>query len=112
MIVRTDDQKIINIIKNLIHKMDLAIPQVMLEMKILSINLGEDFNSIFNFKLQPSGTNQSSTPIQLGNNALPNSGSFIYEFLNSRLTANIEFLEKNNRLKVLSNPMVVASNHR
>jgi general secretion pathway protein D len=92
--------------------MDLAIPQVMLEMKILNITLGEDFNSIFNFELQPSGSNQSALPIELGNNALLNSGSFIYEFLNSRLRANIEFLEQNNRLKVLSNPMVVASNHR
>jgi len=112
MIVRTDDRKIIKIIKDLIYKMDLAIPQVMLEMKILSITLGEDFSSIFNFELQPSGTNQSILPIQFGNNASNNSGSFIYQFLNSRLQANIEFLERNNRLKVLSNPMVVASNHR
>jgi general secretion pathway protein D len=48
----------------------------------------------------------------LGNNALLGTGSFIYEFLNSRLQANIEFLEQNNRVQVLSNPMVLASNHR
>jgi general secretion pathway protein D len=112
MIVRTDDKTIIKTIKSLIEKMDLAIPQVMLEMKVLSISLGEDFSSIFNFELQPSGSNQSINPIQLGNNVLEGTGSFIYEFLNSRLRANIEFLEQNNRLKVLSNPMVVASNHR
>jgi general secretion pathway protein D len=39
-------------------------------------------------------------------------GTFIYEFLNSRLQANIEFLQQNNRVNVLSNPMVLASNHR
>lgn len=112
ILVRTDDRKVIKSIDSLIKKMDIPIPQVMLEMKILSIILGEDFNSIFNFELQPSGTNQSSKPILLGNNALFNSGSFIYEFLNSRLRANIEFLEQNKRIKVLSNPMVLASNHR
>jgi len=92
--------------------MDIEVPQVMLEMKIISISLGEDFNSIFNFELQPSGGNDSVSPIKIGNNALPGSGTVIYEFLNSRLRANIEFLEKNKRIKVLSNPMVLASNHR
>lgn len=112
IIVRTDDMGVVESITNLVKKMDKPIPQVMLEMKILSVLLGEDFNSIFNFQLQPSGSNQSEEPILLGNNALLNTGSFVYEFLNSRLRANIEFLESNNRLKVLSNPMVVASNHR
>lgn len=112
IIVRTDDMRVIQSITNLVKKMDKPVPQVMLEMKILSILLGEDFNSIFNFQIQPSGSNQSQEPILLGNNALLNTGSFVYEFLNSRLRANIEFLEANNRLKVLSNPMVVASNHR
>ncbi|WP_415889139.1 type II secretion system protein GspD [Neptuniibacter sp. SY11_33] len=112
IIVRTDDSKIINSIKQLVDKMDIPVPQVMLEMKILSITLGDDFNSIFNFELTPQGGNQSTVPIKLGNNALFNSGSFLYEFLNDKLKANIEFLDENKRLKVLSNPMVLASNHR
>ena len=112
IVVRTDDRKVIKSIESLIQKMDIPVPQVMLEMKILSITLGEDFNSIFNFELRPSGGNNSLNPIELGNNPLFNTGSFIYEFLNSRLRANIEFLEENNRIKVLSNPMVLASNHR
>lgn len=112
IIVRTDDRKVIEAITRLVKKMDIPVPQVMLEMKILSVLLGEDFNSIFNFELQPGGANESQQPILIGNNALLNTGSFVYEFLNSRLRANIEFLESNNRLKVLSNPMVLASNHR
>jgi len=112
IIVRTDDKKIIASIDSLIKKMDIAVPQVMLEMKILSITLGDDFNSIFNFSIAPSGENRSTVPAELGNNILPGNGTFIYEFLNSRLQANIEFLEENQRVKVLSNPMVLASNHR
>ncbi len=112
IIVRSDDRKAVAAIGKLIKEMDIAVPQVMLEMKILNITLGDDINSIFNFELQPRGNNQSLQPIKIGNNALLNSGSLIYEFLNNRLRANIEFLEQNKRVKVLSNPMVLASNHR
>jgi type II secretory pathway component GspD/PulD (secretin) len=112
ILVRTDDMKVIDSITKLVKEMDLAVPQVMLEMKILDVLLGEEFNSIFNFEIQPSGSNQSNQPALLGNNALFNTGTFVYEFLNDRLRANIEFLEANRRLRVLSNPMVLASNHR
>jgi general secretion pathway protein D len=112
IIARTDDDKVLTSIASLVKQMDIPVPQVMLEMKILSISLGEDFNSIFNFELAPFGSNDSLTPTSFGNNGLLNSGSFLYEYLNDRLRANIEFLEENKRLKVLSNPMVLASNHR
>jgi general secretion pathway protein D len=112
IIARTDDDKVLTSIASLVKQMDIPVPQVMLEMKILSISLGEDFNSIFNFELVPFGSNDSLTPISFGNNGLLNSGSFLYEYLNDRLRANIEFLEENKRLKVLSNPMILASNHR
>lgn len=112
IIARTDDDKVLQSIGGLVKKMDIPVPQVMLEMKILSISLGDNFNSIFNFELVASGENKSTQPMLLGNNALFNSGTFVYEFLNDSLRANIEFLEENKRLKVLSNPMVLASNHR
>lgn len=114
IIVRSDDKSVLKGINKLIEQMDIPVPQVMLEMRILNVILGEDFNSIFNFEIRnpPPGNNQSSQPTLLGNNALLNSGTFVYEFLNNRLRANLQFLEENNRIKVLSNPMIVASNHR
>lgn len=114
IIVRSDDKSVLKGINKLIDQMDIPVPQVMLEMRILNVILGEDFNSIFNFEIRnpPPGSNQSNQPTLLGNNALLNSGTFVYEFLNSRLRANLQFLEENNRIRVLSNPMIVASNHR
>lgn len=112
LIVRSDDKAVLSGIGKLIDSMDIPVPQVMLEMRILNVILGEDINSIFNFQLRPSGSNQSQNPILLGNNNLLDTGTFVYEFLNNRLRANIQFLEERNRIKVLSNPMVVASNHR
>ncbi len=49
IIVRTDDRAVLSAIEKLIKQMDIPVPQVMLEMQILSVILGEDFNSIFNF---------------------------------------------------------------
>lgn len=114
IIVRSDDQSVLGGIRQMIERMDIPVPQVMLEMRILNVVLGEDFNSIFNFNILEStpGGNEADEPLLLGNNALLNSGTFVYEFLNDRLRANLEFLEENNRIRVLSNPMVVASNHR
>lgn len=112
LVVRSDDKSVLSGIRQLIDRMDIPVPQVMLEMRILSVILGEDFNSIFNFSIQPSGANESQQPTLLGNNALLNNGTLVYEFLNSRLRANLQFLEENNRIRVLSNPMIVASNHR
>lgn len=114
IVVRSDDKSVLSGIRQLIDGMDIPVPQVMLEMRILNVILGEDFNSIFNFEIlnPPPGSNQSPQPTLLGNNALLNSGTFVYEFLNSRLRANLQFLEENNRIRVLSNPMIVASNHR
>lgn len=112
LVVRSDDKSVLTGIRQLIDRMDIPVPQVMLEMRILSVILGEDFNSIFNFSIQPSGANESQQPTLLGNNALLNNGTLVYEFLNSRLRANLQFLEENNRIRVLSNPMIVASNHR
>ena len=112
LVVRSDDKSVLKGIRQLIDRMDIPVPQVMLEMRILSVILGEDFNSIFNFSIQPSGANESQQPTLLGNNALLNNGTLVYEFLNSRLRANLQFLEENNRIRVLSNPMIVASNHR
>lgn len=114
LIVRSDDKSVLAGIEQLIDKMDIPVPQVMLEMRILSVLLGEDFDSIFNFEIRESlpGGNDADTPLRLGNNALLNSGTFVYQFLNDRLRMNLQFLEENNRVRVLSNPMVVASNHR
>lgn len=112
IIVRSDDKSVLTGIRKLIDEMDIPVPQVMLEMRILNVILGEDFNSIFNFEIERKENGEFINSNILGNNSISNAGTFVYEILNGRLRANIEFLEENNRIRVLSNPMVVASNHR
>lgn len=114
LIVKTSDQGILNSIANLVEQMDIPQTQVMLEMKIIDVKVGEDFSSLFNFEIKDTKIQGDSLkPLVMGGAAaLTGGGSFVYEFVSDKVKANIEFLEKNNRLNVVSNPMLVASNHR
>lgn len=113
VLVRTGDIEALTQIDALIKELDRPVPQVLLEMKILDILVDDNFSSVFNFEVNGVGLQGDSTiPINIGNNALSNSGSFIFEYMNTYLKANIEFLQKNKRVNVLSTPMILASNNR
>lgn len=114
LIVKTSDQALLKSISKLVKQLDRPQTQVMLEMKIIDIKVGEDFSSLFNFEITNSQiTGDSTNPIILGGSAaLTGGGSLVYEFISKHIKANIELLEQNNRLNVISNPMLVASNHR
>jgi general secretion pathway protein D len=113
LVVKTSDADMLKSIAKLVKKLDKPQIQVMLEMKIVDIKVGEDFDSIFNIELTNTGiTGKSTNPIILGGAALTGGGSLVYEFIDQHIKANIEMLEKNNRLNIIANPMIVASNHR
>ncbi|QSB03014.1 type II secretion system protein GspD [Methylomonas sp. EFPC1] len=114
LIVKTSDNAILKSISSLVEQLDKPQNQVMLEMKIIDVKVGEDFSSLFNFEIKNTKIQGDSlNPLIMGGAAaLSGGGSFVYEFLSDKVKANIEFLEKNNRVNVVSNPMLVASNHR
>jgi Flp pilus assembly secretin CpaC len=114
LIVKSSDQGILKSIASLVKQMDIPQTQVMLEMKIIDVKVGEDFSSLFNFEIKDTKIQGDSlNPLIMGGAAaLTGGGSFVYEFVSDKVRANIEFLERNNRLNVVSNPMLVASNHR
>ncbi|MGZ0079189.1 hypothetical protein [Methylomonas sp. YC3] len=114
LIVKTSDNAILKSISSLVEQLDKPQNQVMLEMKIIDVKVGEDFSSLFNFEIKNTKIQGDSlNPLIMGGAAaMTGGGSFVYEFLSDKVKANIEFLEKNNRVNVVSNPMLVASNHR
>lgn len=110
IIVRTSDLEVLRDIENLIKEMDKPTQQVLLEMKILELTIGDSYNQLFNFEYLSSDGKQF---IGLGNQAAsPNSGSLIYSFLDSRITARLELLQRNNQINTLSSPILMASNNR
>ncbi len=112
ILVRTGDEEALAGITALVDRIDVPLPQVMLEMKVMDATLGDDFSSVFNFELLDGGvTGDSSAPVIFGSNQ-PAGGSFIYEFFDGTFKANIEFLEDNQRINVLSTPLILAVNNR
>lgn len=129
LVVRTDDTKAIADIDSLIKNLDRPTPQVLLEMKLLKLGLGDSFRSIFDFSLArgqvitgpptgqppnplvPNAVTSPQNILGLGNFPLEG-GTFIYQFMNDHIRARIQLLAQENRLEVVATPMILASNNR
>ncbi|MDR2164925.1 MAG: hypothetical protein LBO79_04700 [Zoogloeaceae bacterium] len=130
LLVRTGDEVALKDIETLIQEMDRPPRQVLLEMKIMEVELGNDFHSIFDIGL--SGKGASGGPLELGvgsaSGVLPDgtyprnvtsfgnfaleSSTFAWQFVSDRLRARLQLLEAENRVNVLATPMVVAANNQ
>ncbi len=129
LVVRTSDSRAVKDIEGLIRDLDRPTPQVLLEMKILKLGLGDNFRSIFDFggtngqvisgpqtgqpanPLVPDASTAAQNILGLGNFPLEG-GTFIYQFLNDQIRARVQLLAQENRLEVVATPMILASNNR
>lgn len=110
IIVRTSDMSALKDIERLIKEMDRPTPQVLLEMKVLELTMGDSFNQLFNMDILSANGKER---LRLGNSSIPTDvGTMIYNFLDSRITARLEILQKNNHINTLSSPILLASNNR
>lgn len=128
--VRTADEKALQEIDKIIKQSDKPTPQVLLEMKVLSISLDDSMTSAFDFSvtggrsetgppdaqapnpLNPTNTNAPRSVLGLVNAGLKESSSFVYQFINDHIRARVQLLESEGRVNVLSTPLLLASNNR
>ncbi len=110
IIVRTSDMAAIKEIERLIKEMDKPTTQVLLEMKVLELSIGDSFNQLFNMDILSSNGKER---FRIGNSSIPTEvGTMIYNFLDTRIAARLELLQKNNQINTLSSPILLASNNR
>jgi type II secretory pathway component GspD/PulD (secretin) len=112
----------------LVKELDRPTKQVLLEMKILSLDVGDASRRAFDLDFIPNGstvtgpnTDQDRNPLSigagvrsvlgLGNFALEG-GTFIYQFMNDKIRARIQMLQENNRINTLSTPILLTSNNK
>jgi len=129
LVVRTSDSDAMEKIERLIIQLDRPTPQVLLEMKILALDIGDGFQSVFDIEYtggpSTSGpeTATPTNPLLPGADTAPRSvlgsGNFdledstlVYQFLNNNVRARLQLLETENRVEVLSSPILLASNNR
>ena len=129
VMVRTSDGEAMKDIERLIEDIDRPTPQVLLEMKILDLSVGDSFRSVFDFEVFSGGSTQgtpSSQPANpldtgaatspghaLGSGNFPlEGGTLVYQFLNDKVRARIQLLASDGRVEVVSTPVLLASNNR
>lgn len=113
MIVRTSDAAAVKEIENLVKEMDKPTPQVLLEMKVLELTVGDSFSQLFSFSsISKDGKHGLDAPVSdipLGG---LNSGKLVYTFVDNLIAARIELLKKDKKINTLSSPVLMASNNR
>ena len=108
--VRTVDTLAMKEISDYIAELNKDVPQILLEMKILELTLGDGFTSSFDYQL-----NDNPNPgdaLNLGDVTKNLTSTLTYNTLHSNLQARIQLLKNNNQLEVLATPILMSANNR
>ena len=115
-------------IQKLLDELDRVAPQVLLEMKILDLNLGDSFRSAFDIDytsdetasgpesaaprnpLIPGGVIPPAVALGVGNFPLEG-GTLLFQWMNDNIRLRLQLLESENRVNTLASPVLLASNN-
>ncbi len=131
VIVRTADDTTMKQIETLVTSLDVPTPLVLLEVKVMSVLLDDDFRSIFDYQfsdgsttaggfttgdiLPPSSDTLSGAARRLASltpgGSLLNQGDFTFQFVNNSFRARLQMLEDDNRVTVLNTPLLLTANN-
>lgn len=132
VVVRTADSRAMDDIRVLVNRIDVPTPLILLEVKVLSIELGRGFESAFDYAffdgrvggsfttgpINPSVMNDVITNNPIGVTPLPGfgvdglrDGQFIFQYLGNSVRARIQLLENKNRVKTIATPTLLTANN-
>ncbi len=132
IIVRTADARALEEIRGIVHQLDVQTPIVLLEVKVLSIELGKGFESAFEYAvsdgrfggsfstgvINPSVARDPITNAPVGVIPMPGVGStglrdgqFIFQYLGDSVRARLQLLAKKNRVKTIATPTLLTANN-
>ena len=110
MVVRTSDAIVIKEIENLVKAMDKPTQQVLLEMQILEVDVGDAYTQLFSFGALSSNGKSFASSREDGTRS--DTGKFVYQFIDDLIGIKLELLEQNNQARTVSSPVLLASNNR
>ncbi len=121
IIMRSVDENLLADVADLIRRLDTPTKQVLLEMKILEVNLGDDFESFVDLNINPGGAVDGAgnllksltglTGIETVNRGALNSSSFKMGYVNDIVSYKMELFEKENRVKKIGSPLMLCANN-
>lgn len=123
--VRTADEKSMAQIEDLIRSLDVPTPMVLLEVKILAIDLSDGFDSAFEFQfgrtnfsggfssgdiLGSTGTAGPGDSLGLTGGGLID-GALAFQYVGNRFRTRMQLLEAENRVTALATPVLLTANN-
>ena len=125
IVIRAVDAQLLDGIGDLIRELDTPTRQVMLEVKIMEITLGDGFDSFFNLSLTPDGTvvdegdNRGDvqrdidgiTGMDLVNAANLEDSTLVFSFVDNLLQARMELFESQGRIREIATPLIMCANN-
>lgn len=118
LVIRTGDPQVMSEIRDLIRRLDVPTPMVLLEVKVMRLSLNNDFSSSFEYEFNKTFNPNSSDPVQStggfpGFNPLASAArtdSMSFQVLSEHLNVRIQMLEKEGRIKTLATPSLLTAN--
>jgi general secretion pathway protein D len=131
VVVRTGDESTMKQIEQLINSLDVPTPLVLLEVKVMSILLDDEFRSVFDYQFSDGGSTAGGfttgdilpTPADaalgqarrlesmIPGGGILNQGDFTFQFVNNSFRARMQLLEDDNRVTVLNTPLLLTANN-
>lgn len=105
IIVRTRDHAALEEIRDLIAAIDRATPMVLLEVRILRVELGNEFESTFDWVVE-----STENPVAFNQGNPVNTGALVHRFLDDRIRTTLQLLERRNKLTTLGRPLLLTAN--
>ncbi len=114
VIVRTRDLDAMNEIKKIAKRLDVQSSMLLMEVKVLSIDLSDGYDSLFDFRIK-SGDFKVSSFGGIGENLITNAGAafspaLLATVVSNNFEARLQLLEKENRVTQLATPLLLTSN--
>jgi len=106
VMVRTRDERTMNEIRSLVTSLDTPTPLVLLEVRILAVDLERGLDTAFDwdFTIGTFGASfQPGGPVDTGN--------LVFQTLNDRFNATIQLLQTKDRITALGKPLLLTANN-
>jgi general secretion pathway protein D len=120
LVVRTADLEALGQIEELVRELDVPTAMVLLEVRILSVDLNDGQTSFFEYQFADgkfggdfsTGAIQPAVPPALGVGGTGTTpGNFIFQFVDAQFGARMQLLERESRVKLVSTPILLTANN-
>ena len=113
VMVRTRDLDAMNEIKKIATRLDVQSSMLLMEVKVLQINLSDGFNSLFDFKIHSGSFDVAAgglAPPIISTSGAAFGPALLATVVSNNFEARLQLAEKENRVTQLATPLLLTSN--